>query len=64
MEGEGGVGVVEVSDPDVVDGLGVVQLLDVCAVGQPGVVPVVDPVKVARVVLAVIAWKREREREI
>ena len=50
VEGEGGVGVVGVADPHVVDGLGVVQLLDVGVVRQPGLVPVVDPVEVGCVV--------------
>lgn len=60
MEGERGVGVVEVSDPDVVDGLGVVQLLQVRVVRQPRLVPVVDAVEVARVVQAVVAWENRR----
>ena len=57
MEREGGIGVVEVSDPHVVDGLGIVQLLEVGVIRQPGFVPVIDPVEVRRVVQSVVACK-------
>lgn len=60
MERECGVGVVEISDPDVVDRLGVVELLEVGVVGEPGLVPVVDAVKVGRVVEAGVAWFQEK----
>ncbi len=60
MEGERGVRVVGVSDPDVVDCLGVVELLQVGVVRQPAGVPVVDAVKVGRVVQPVVACMEKK----
>ncbi len=52
VEGEGSVGIVGVSDSDVIDGLGVLQPLLDCIVRQPDLVPLVDPVEVGGVVQA------------
>jgi len=50
VEGEGGVGVVGVADPHVVDGLGVLQALLHRVVREPDLVPLVDAVEVGGVV--------------
>ena len=55
MEGEGGVGVVEVADAHVVDGLGVVQLKDVRVVREPSLVPIVDAIEIGGVIEAFVA---------
>jgi hypothetical protein len=56
VEGEGGVGIIGVADPDVVDGLGVLQPLLDGVVRQPDLVPLVDAVEVGGVVQAHVAF--------